>query len=161
MECVVIFSRWRGVDWFFGGGNSNGKEDATLYRYPDFFGRIFHFLWPVGNPAEEKFRQRGVSLHRSWLANVHRYYINNVYWLVYYSRVIISANVNHSVDTDTMDDASGKKQENQDDMRSTPSFDVEIKRGNQILCFNCSFVQNTGEGESQEEFSKFLLQCKI
>lgn len=48
-----------------------------------------------------------------------------------------------------------KKQESQDEMRSTPNFDVEIKRGNQILCFNCSFVQNAAEGENQEEFSKF------
>ncbi|CAL8129684.1 unnamed protein product [Orchesella dallaii] len=69
--------------------------------------------------------------------------------------VIISANVNHSVDAEFGEDPNVKQppKENADEMRSKPNFDVEIKKGNQILCFNCSFLQNAGEGESQEEFS--------
>ncbi|ODN04924.1 Complement component 1 Q subcomponent-binding protein, mitochondrial [Orchesella cincta] len=70
--------------------------------------------------------------------------------------VIISANVNHSVDAEFGEDPNVKqppKEPGTDEMRSKPNFDVEIKKGNQILCFNCSFLQNAGDGESQEEFS--------
>lgn len=69
--------------------------------------------------------------------------------------VIISANVNHSVDAEYGDDPNVKQppKESAEEMRSKPNFDVEIKKGNQILCFNCSFLQTPAEGETQEEFS--------
>jgi len=70
--------------------------------------------------------------------------------------ITISANVNHSVDADFAEDPNNVKQASKDgadEMRSRPNFDVEIKRGSEVMSFTCSFIQATPEGDSQEEFN--------
>ncbi|CAL8069077.1 unnamed protein product [Orchesella dallaii] len=62
--------------------------------------------------------------------------------------IIISANVNHSVDTEYGAERGGDPgpavnqgvNEPGEGMRSKPSFNVEIKKGNQSMYFNCSFI---------------------
>jgi len=72
--------------------------------------------------------------------------------------ISISANVNHSVDADFQEDPNLKQQQQgskdgADEMKSRPNFDVEIKRGNSVISFTCSFIQATPEVDSQEEFN--------
>ncbi|CAL8146355.1 unnamed protein product [Orchesella dallaii] len=75
--------------------------------------------------------------------------------------IIISANVNHSVDTEYGAERGGDpgptvnqgvNEPGGEGMRSKPSFDVEIKKGNQTMCLNCSFIQPeagaTGGGQA-------------
>jgi len=67
--------------------------------------------------------------------------------------ITISANVNHSVDADFEDPNAKQPKEGGDEMRARPNFDVEIKRGNSVISFTCSFIQASPEGDSQEEFN--------
>lgn len=59
--------------------------------------------------------------------------------------ITIRANINHSVDSDSQDDFDPNKQEETAaEMVSRPDFNIEIKRGNEILGINCSFGEFDG-----------------
>ncbi|ODM88079.1 Complement component 1 Q subcomponent-binding protein, mitochondrial [Orchesella cincta] len=65
--------------------------------------------------------------------------------------IIISANVNHSVDGGGGDGDPSMEKETPGGIRAKPNFDVEVKKGNQTLVFSCSFLPNEMEG-GQEDF---------
>ena len=65
-------------------------------------------------------------------------------------KITIRLNVNHTVDSAVPDDGTEEAPE----MKSKPSFDVHIVRGEKTLSFSCSFVpEDEAEPSSQEEQS--------
>jgi complement component 1 Q subcomponent-binding protein len=76
--------------------------------------------------------------------------------------IILSLNVNHTVDTDPEQSEEGdvrgdKSQEQNIEMKSKPNFDIDIKKGNQTLSFNCSFLHDEHAADSQEEYNDVFL----
>lgn len=71
-------------------------------------------------------------------------------------KIIISFNVNHTVDTEddgTEPDMSGSEKPEMGEMRSKPTFEVDIVKGKTTLSFTCSFLQGTAqEGEYDDVF---------
>lgn len=66
-----------------------------------------------------------------------------------YFRIVISFNVNHTVDTEEEPDISDKVEKPEfGEMKSKPSFEIEIKKDNKTLSFTCSFL--TGEPQEGE-----------
>jgi len=64
-------------------------------------------------------------------------------------KITISFNVNHTVDAESDDDPEMSTEQDKPEfgeMKSKPTFEVDIKRGNKTLSFTCSFLQ----GEAQE-----------
>lgn len=63
-------------------------------------------------------------------------------------KVIISFNINHTVDTDDETEASQSADKPEfAEMRSKPQFEVDIVKGSQTCSFTCSFLQS----EAQED----------
>lgn len=59
----------------------------------------------------------------------------------------MSFNINHTVDTEDEPEISPNDEKPDfGEMKSKPTFEIEIKRGNKTLSFTCSFLQ----GEAQE-----------
>lgn len=69
-------------------------------------------------------------------------------------RIVISFNVNHTVDADDEAEAESTADKPEfAEMRSKPQFEVDIVKGSQTLSFTCSFLQ----GEAQEgEYSMYF-----
>ncbi|XP_011172302.1 complement component 1 Q subcomponent-binding protein, mitochondrial [Solenopsis invicta] len=63
----------------------------------------------------------------------------------------ISFNVNHTVDTDTEEITPTSNNAEINEMRSKPTFTVDIIRGNQTLGFTCSFNHTAVESSNLEE----------
>ncbi|KAH0949473.1 hypothetical protein HN011_004151 [Eciton burchellii] len=60
----------------------------------------------------------------------------------------ISFNVNHTVDAADLDaDVDPQESAEMGEMLSKPSFTIDIIRGNEILCFTCSFHNQIGESD--------------
>lgn len=69
--------------------------------------------------------------------------------LTVHFRIIISFNVNHTVDTEEEPDISDKAEKPEfGEMKSKPSFEIEIKKDSKTLSFTCSFL--TGEPQEGE-----------
>jgi len=73
-------------------------------------------------------------------------------------KVMINLNVNHTVDADyseEMDPAKAPQQPGGEkdaaEMRSRPNFEVEISKGSKILSFSCSYLQDPGTADPQQE----------
>ncbi|ODM89474.1 Complement component 1 Q subcomponent-binding protein, mitochondrial [Orchesella cincta] len=112
--------------------------------------------------ANEKKMQRSISVPRSF----HSFDVKVDKSEIILSKkfgneeIIISANVNHSVDAEYGRDGPPPGQEAKEPghgMKSKPNFDVEVKKGSQTLCFSCSFLQaepegQTGGGGGQDDF---------
>lgn len=66
--------------------------------------------------------------------------------------ITITMNVNHTVDTDAPVELSGE-QPDTGELKSRPSFEVDIKVGSKTLSFTCSFTgpQEAAEGGEQED----------
>ena len=63
-------------------------------------------------------------------------------------RVIVSLNVNHTVDSSEPDDGTQEAPE----MKSKPNFEVDIvKPDGKTLSFSCSYILEQDEQGSQEE----------
>jgi len=61
--------------------------------------------------------------------------------------ITVSFNVNHTVDTEEEPEIAPEQDKPEfGEMKSKPTFEIDIKRGNQTLSFTCSFLQ----GEAQE-----------
>uniref|UniRef100_A0A1B6CV40 Complement component 1 Q subcomponent-binding protein, mitochondrial n=1 Tax=Clastoptera arizonana TaxID=38151 RepID=A0A1B6CV40_9HEMI len=61
----------------------------------------------------------------------------------------INFNVNHSVDTDAEPEITPSSDKADVALKSKPTFEVDIKRGNTTLGFTCSFI--TGQSEESPE----------
>lgn len=75
---------------------------------------------------------------------------------VYFFRITVSFNVNHTVDSETEPEIN--IQDDKPDigeMKSKPNFEVDIKRGNQTLGFSCSFNTEPGSSGASDEYSTF------
>lgn len=71
-------------------------------------------------------------------------------------RIEIHFNINHTVDNEETEaglDPSMDKPEF-GELKSKPTFDVDIKRGTTTLSFTCSFFGAQPEAQSEEGFSK-------
>ena len=70
----------------------------------------------------------------------------------------ISLNVNHTVDTDATEGDINPNMDKPEfpELKSKPNFEVDIKRGDQILSFTCSFL-NEEYDASEEGYSEFFL----
>jgi complement component 1 Q subcomponent-binding protein, mitochondrial len=67
----------------------------------------------------------------------------------FHCRVIISFNINHTVDAEEEPEVTPSQEQQEDfaaEMKSKPQFEVDIKKDNRTLSFTCSFLQ----GEAQE-----------
>lgn len=61
--------------------------------------------------------------------------------------VTISFNVNHTVDAEEDPEINPNQEQPEfGEMKSKPSFEIDVKKDNKILSFTCSFIQ----GEAQE-----------
>jgi len=64
--------------------------------------------------------------------------------------------VNHTVDTDVDEDIDSHQQNAEiGEMRSKPSFTVDIVKGNKTLSFSCSFNSQPG-ASGDENYSMFI-----
>jgi len=69
--------------------------------------------------------------------------------------LIITLNVNHTVDADFNEEASPKTDKEPPEMRSRPNFEVDIVKGGQTIKFSCSYLQEpTPEELQQDEYRK-------
>lgn len=78
-------------------------------------------------------------------------------------KIKISFNVNHTVDAD--EEAELETQSDKQDfaeMKSRPTFEVDLIRKGTTLSFTCSFLNGPGqEGEGEAEgFSEFVCVCE-
>jgi complement component 1 Q subcomponent-binding protein len=67
----------------------------------------------------------------------------------------VSFNVNHTVDTEDEPEitSSGDNKQEFGEMKSKPTFEIDIVKGKQTLSFTCSFLQGTPqEGEYNDLF---------
>lgn len=78
-------------------------------------------------------------------------------------KIKISFNVNHTVDADEEAELDTQS-EKQDfaEMKSRPTFEVDLIRKGTTLSFTCSFLSGPGqEGEAEAEgFSEFICVCE-
>lgn len=85
------------------------------------------------------------------------YFIANNFIQIIAFRIVVSFNINHTVDTD--DDAElaeeGANQDDAAEMRSKPNFEVDITKGDRTLSFSCTFLKAPPvEGEYGKEIIK-------
>ncbi|KAG8230840.1 hypothetical protein J437_LFUL010237 [Ladona fulva] len=68
--------------------------------------------------------------------------------------VTVSFNVNHTVDSEPPEPQINAKMDKPEfgEMRSRPSFEVDIKRGNKTLSFSCSFMENVADQQTDEAY---------
>ena len=70
-------------------------------------------------------------------------------------KVVVSMNVNHTVDSAEPDDGSQEAPE----MKSKPNFEIDIvKPGGKTLSFSCSYIMNEGEmpeGQAEEGMGQY------
>lgn len=78
------------------------------------------------------------------------YFINYFFY-----RIRISFNINHTVDSESEPNVE-MTNDNPDigDMKSKPSFTIDIIRGNQTLGFTCSFNNEPGASGANESYSQ-------
>lgn len=71
-------------------------------------------------------------------------------------RIVISFNINHTVDAEDEPEieADANEQAQLGEMKSKPTFEVDIIRGGHTLSFTCSFLQGA---PSEGEYSKFIM----
>lgn len=69
-------------------------------------------------------------------------------------RIEINFNVNHSVDTDPEQDIGEMMDKADVALKSKPTFEVDLKRGNKTLGFTCSFVSQQQDAES-DHYSEY------
>lgn len=74
--------------------------------------------------------------------------------------VEISLNVNHTVDSDNAEEVRPGDEAAGAEMRSRPNFEVDIRKGNQILSFSCSYIRGP-PSDSQEDYSDAFLIDEI
>ncbi|XP_021954451.1 complement component 1 Q subcomponent-binding protein, mitochondrial isoform X2 [Folsomia candida] len=74
-------------------------------------------------------------------------------------KVVINFNVNHTVDADYADeqqlDKGGQQAEKDAEMRSRPNFEIEITKGNKILSFSCSYLQDAGAAAADPQQDEY------
>ncbi|XP_058806861.1 complement component 1 Q subcomponent-binding protein, mitochondrial [Phymastichus coffea] len=67
--------------------------------------------------------------------------------------IIISFNVNHSVDTDTEAELDPRDDKpDLGDMKSKPNFEINVRRGGQTLSFTCSFNSEPGASGADDAY---------
>lgn len=74
--------------------------------------------------------------------------------LKFYRRIIVSFNVNHTVDSEEEPEISqAQEQPEFGEMKSKPQFEIDVKKDNKTLSFTCSFLQSeVQEGEYNDVF---------
>lgn len=74
-----------------------------------------------------------------------------------FSRVRITFNVNHTVDSDEFGEGEVQPEKQEfAEMRSKPQFEVDLVRGDTTLGFTCSFLQEPPP-TAGDEYSKYLV----
>lgn len=69
--------------------------------------------------------------------------------------VIISFNVNHTVDSESAEDeAVAPEKEEFSEMRSRPQFEIDIVRDNTTLSFTCSYIQDSQPAQEGDGYSE-------
>lgn len=71
-------------------------------------------------------------------------------------RIIVSFNINHTVDADDeaeIDPSMDKP--NFAEMKSKPTFEVDLVRGGKTLSFTCSFLEG-GASQDQDGYSEYF-----
>lgn len=63
--------------------------------------------------------------------------------LKFVDRIVVTLNVNHTVDADEDEAEIEQNAEGKSDavMRSKPNFDVDITKGDTTLCLSCSYLK--------------------
>lgn len=70
-------------------------------------------------------------------------------------KIIISFNINHTVDTEEDGEADPHQEKPEfGEMKSKPTFIVNVVKGNKTLSFTCSFLEGA---PAEGEYSKFFL----
>uniref|UniRef100_A0A1B6IDI3 Complement component 1 Q subcomponent-binding protein, mitochondrial n=1 Tax=Homalodisca liturata TaxID=320908 RepID=A0A1B6IDI3_9HEMI len=68
-------------------------------------------------------------------------------------KIEINFNVNHSVDSDTEPDINPNMDKPNIELKSRPTFEVDIKRGDRTLGFTCSYISHNQEQQENDGFS--------
>ncbi|XP_046679757.1 complement component 1 Q subcomponent-binding protein, mitochondrial-like [Homalodisca vitripennis] len=71
-------------------------------------------------------------------------------------KIEINFNVNHSVDSDTEPDINPNMDKPNIELKSRPTFEVDIKRGDRTLGFTCSYISHNQEQQENDGFSKLI-----
>ena len=101
-----------------------------------------------GDPAVEIYLPTVfvVVIFTYYLPFITKIAINDV--IINFSRIVVSLNVNHTVDSAEPDDGTQEAPE----MKSKPNFEVDIiKPDGKTLSFSCSYIVEHDEQGSQEE----------
>lgn len=70
----------------------------------------------------------------------------------------ISFNVNHTVDADAETEVDARQDDIEiGEMKSKPTFNIDIIRGKQTLGFTCSFNNEPGASGANDSYSMFCL----
>lgn len=69
-------------------------------------------------------------------------------------RIEVNFNVNHSVDTDAEPEIHQNMDKPEVELKSKPTFEVDIKRGNRTMGFTCSFVTGSQDQSQDDSYSK-------
>ena len=72
---------------------------------------------------------------------------------MFISRIEVNFNVNHTVDSEPVEPEVEPSMDKPElgEIKSRPSFEVEIKRGGNILGFTCTTVSPSHQQDQQEE----------
>lgn len=75
---------------------------------------------------------------------------------VFCFRIEVNFNINHTVDSESEPDINPNMDKpDVGEMKSRPTFEVDVRRGSQTLGFTCSFIAGAGAAhESEEGYSK-------
>lgn len=86
---------------------------------------------------------------------MYKKYIFFTLLIIFFYRIRISFNINHTVDSESEPNIE-MTNDNPDigDMKSKPSFTIDIIRGNQTLGFTCSFNNEPGASGANESYSQ-------
>lgn len=114
------------------------------------------------NGAEVKLTKRNIdeTYGNTLIFKASIFYKTNFFH--FHFRIIITFNINHTVegDEDPEVDPTDDKVD-MGEMKSKPSFTVEIQRGNQNLEFTCSYNNQPGASGADDSYSTDLLLKKI
>lgn len=82
--------------------------------------------------------------------------------MLFFFSIHISFNVNHTVNADTEEEINPNSDNVEiGEMKSKPTFSVDIVRGNQTLGFTCSFNNQPGASGEDDNYSMYTFFFKI
>lgn len=78
----------------------------------------------------------------------------NVYFIKYcHFRITVSFNINHTIDADDEAEIDPNMDKPSAEMKSKPTFEIDIERNGKTLSFTCSFLQGAATQQDQDGYN--------